>query len=359
MLKASYLNQVSDRIDILFANLQTDIEKDIARRIAKTNLKASSATIWQKERLKEVNALYKQIQKNINKTLKEASPEVLNAFSDSVQKSVAYDNKIFKKDNFQVVSNTSAFEAVMDAGYQQTMGTLINLCNSSGSVAMGKFSEYIDAAYLQVTSGAFSPERAISNAVSSLAKDGIYMIDYKNGRSISIEAGVRRAVVTGVNRTTSIISLNRSRELGFDLVKTTEHMGARPEHAAWQGKVFSLSGSGKYPNFYEVTGYGAVDGLCGANCRHSFYPYSEEFDSSNSPEIGDDKENSGMYALNQEQRYNERMIRHWKRRADTMEAGGQTNSYELNKIREWQKRQREFVEENGLTRQYAREKVYN
>jgi hypothetical protein len=200
-------------------------------------------------------------------------------------------------------------------------------------------------------------EKAIADAVSRLAKEGVNTIEYESGRNISIEAGVRRAVITGVNQTTAKVSLSRANELGFDLVKTTEHLGARPEHAVWQGQVFSLSGFGKYPNFYEATGYGEVDGLCGANCRHSFYPITEE--EIENPKIGDDKENEEMYKLDQEQRYNERMIRGWKRRADTMEEGGQDNSYEISKVKEWQQVQREFVFKNNLARQYAREKIYN
>ena len=52
------------------------------------------------------------------------------------------------------------------------------------------------------------------------------------------------------------------------------HPGARIEHTYWQGQVFKIHGEGDgYRNFYDATGYGTVTGLCGANCRHSFYPY--------------------------------------------------------------------------------------
>ena len=44
-----------------------------------------------------------------------------------------------------------------------------------------------------------------------------------------------------------------------DLVETTAHMGARPEHMDWQGRIFSRSGkSRKYPDFVKSTGYGDV-----------------------------------------------------------------------------------------------------
>jgi hypothetical protein len=65
-----------------------------------------------------------------------------------------------------------------------------------------------------------------------------------------------------------------------------------------------------------------------------------------------------MYEAEQEQRYNERKIREWKRRAEVMESGGQSNGKETNKVKEWQARQRELVLKNNLARQYAREKIY-
>ena len=45
------------------------------------------------------------------------------------------------------------------------------------------------------------------------------------------------------------------------------HAGARPSHAAWQGRVYS------HQDLEDVCGLGDVAGLCGANCRHSYYAF--------------------------------------------------------------------------------------
>ena len=100
----------------------------------------------------------------------------------------------------------------------------------------------LDRAYLQVLSGAFTREQAIKNAVTDLAKQGITKIAYPSGSSISVEAGIRRAVTTGINQTVAELQIARAGELGSDLVETSSHSGARPSHAVWQGQVFSLSG---------------------------------------------------------------------------------------------------------------------
>jgi hypothetical protein len=88
--------------------------------------------------------------------------------------------------------------------------------------------------------------------------------------------------LTGVNQTAAEVQLRRMDEMGTDLVETTAHHGARTtpgpgpdNHAWWQGRWFSRSRkSSKYPDFYEQTGYGTGPGLCGWNCRHSFFPRS-------------------------------------------------------------------------------------
>ena len=99
-----------------------------------------------------------------------------------------------------------------------------------------------------------------------------------------MDVAVRRAVLTGVNQTTARMQIARADEMECDLVETTAHMGARPEHMDWQGRIFSRSGkSRKYPDFVKSTGYGTGPGLCGWNCRHSFFPYFEGCPSAHIP----------------------------------------------------------------------------
>jgi hypothetical protein len=356
MLEASYLDHVSDGLNSIFSELQTSIEISLAARLKRVNY-GVSAQRWQQEKLKEVNAFYNAISKDVRGSLTSAGGELQTILKSASKKSITNDNKVMRLSGTAATSNLDKWAQIIEAGYIQTMGTLTNLSNATGSIAISKFTAYLDTAHFEVVSGAFSPDKAIESAVRKLVQEGVYTIEYASGRNISVEAGARRAIMTGVNKTTANISLNRAIELDYDTVKTSEHMGAREEHAAWQGKIFSLTGkSSKYPNFYEATGYGTVTGLCGTNCRHNFYacdpsvedPFTELFTS---------KENAEMYALDQEQRYNERMIRGWKRRADVMEAGGQDNTAELLKVKEWQKRQVEFVKSNNLARQYAREQI--
>ena len=68
----------------------------------------------------------------------------------------------------------------------------------------------------------------------------------------------------------------------------------------------------KYPDFIETCRFGYVDGICGANCRHSFSVYVEGM---NNPfEKYDSEENRILYEKEQRQRLLERRIRDTKRK---------------------------------------------
>ena len=68
---------------------------------------------------------------------------------------------------------------------------------------------------------------------------------------------------------------------------------------------------------------------------------------------GGTEPNPEGYEATQQQRYYERKIREWKRRAAVAE--GEHADYATAKVREWQARTREHVKVHGLDRRYYRE----
>ena len=61
------------------------------------------------------------------------------------------------------------------------------------------------------------------------------------------------------------------------------------------------------------------------------------------------------YEASQKQREIERNIRRWKRENKAMVAAGLDTTESAAKVKEWQARQRDFVRQTGLKRQYSRE----
>ncbi len=198
--------------------------------------------------------------------------------------------------------------------------------NLTGTTAITSQMAYLNAtnlAYMQVTSGAFSYQDAIVRAIRATAIDGV-KIRYPSGRNASIDTAIRRSVLTGVNQAAGKLTETYASECGCEYYETTAHFGARPSHQEWQGQVFKISGSdGRYKNFYDATGYGSGDGLCGWNCRHSFHMFwpgisqraysAKQIKSYNDKTVSYNNHSMTEYEASQEQRRQERGIRESKR----------------------------------------------
>ena len=216
-------------------------------------------------------------------------------------------------------------------------------------------------AIASVNSGLSSYEDAVRRAVLELSRRGVSVIEYKSGARAQADVAMRRHVRTQVMQAGARNTLALMEETGHDLVQTSSHGGSRPEHAKWQGRVFSLSGkSGKYPDFRSSTGYGSVDGLCGANCKHSFGIYVEgrkkRYESD--PDGGDEKRQE-RYEASQRQREIERNIRKYKRDSAALQAAGIDDTPERMKLAKWQGEQRAHLAKHPyLTRRYERENPY-
>ena len=184
----------------------------------------------------------------------------------------------------------------------------------------------------------------------------------ENGRpsSISLDAGIRRNIVTSVNQATAEYTMEDCAENGCDLVQTSAHAGARPSHQVWQGKVFSISGnSRKYGKLETETGYGRADGLCGINCKHSFFPYYEGMQKTDWHIDLTPRQNEELYDDIQKQRSYEARIRSWKRRQELAKETGDADEYarasaHLKTAREELKG---FLDDTGLPRRLNREQI--
>lgn len=362
MLSPSYLDGVAEPLQAIFSELQTVIQEDIAKRLFHAG-QITSASEWQIIKLLEMGQSQAEVQRAISRALQLTDDEIARIFRDAGLKSIKDDIALQREairagllsPDISPLGATEAFKQTMNANAVRTANTLKKLTGTIAIDATGKLNQYMDLAQMMVQSGGFQAERAVEVAVRRFAADGVNAFDYFSGHRTTIEAAVRRACVTGVNQATAEISLNNAKELDADLVEVTSHADARPYHAVWQGGIYSISGRHpKYQKLTDATGYGTVTGLCGANCRHSFYPFIPGV----SERIPKERYSSKTYELEQEQRYNERMIRHWKRRAATLEAGKVDPTAAKKKIREWQKKQQEFVKEHDLARLYDRERVY-
>lgn len=221
--------------------------------------------------------------------------------------------------------------------------------------------------------GLMPREECVARAVSRLMAEGLSTVDYASGVRNQLDVAVRRHVVTQASQAGGRMTLERMRAYGHTLVVTSAHYGARPSHAAWQGKPCAIDGPAevggvRYPGLVELTGYGTVGGLKGANCRHSINPYYPGITRLPAREWPEHEARFGMsseeyYEATQRQRELERRVRKTKREIAGMEQAGiglESPTYVQKRLvlGRQQAALREHCEKTGTVRQYAREKAY-
>ena len=171
----------------------------------------------------------------------------------AVDKSVSSDASLYKAiikhqgEDASVVLNVLASDAqkARVGAVIRNARKALNLTNTLAKEASQQsFIDAVNSAYIGVMEGAQTLDEACWRASKALARKGLSVASYDNpmANAISIDAAVRRNVVTSVSQATAEMSKGMAQDLGLDLVQTSAHVGARPQHQAWQGKVFSLSG---------------------------------------------------------------------------------------------------------------------
>lgn len=325
MLTPEYLLRISEGAEGIAEQLHNDIIRRIVQRIM-TRLGRGDDYIltaidkWQLEVLQDAGYLLTDIQTEIAKYTALQQIEILGAMEAAGVESLAYDDAIYTAAGLSPtpLKQSLTLMRIAQRNYKATLGEWKNFTKTTANSAQQLYIRECDKAYNLVSSGAAGYTQAVKEAVNTIATGGVEVI-YPSGRKDSIETATLRAVRTGVSQMAAEITDARMDEMGWDIVLTSSHLGARvtdkddyTNHSWWQGKFYSKSGKDKRFPPFSVCGMGDVQGIHGANCRHSHGPGDGEH---NSFEQYDSEENRKAYELQQRQRTLERRIRNTKRRA--------------------------------------------
>lgn len=338
MLPPSYLNQMPDAFVQLWQQVEDAILQDVARRIGKMDAVTPTAN-WQLWRYQQTEALRNDVVKLLARYSGKSETAIRRLLLQAATEAMEREDAIYYHYDMEPTpfEENAALNNLLDAGARQTCGTWQNLTATTANTVTGAFERTLDAAWLKVSTGAFDYKTAVKQAVDSLADD-MPMVTYPSGHTDSIEVAARRAVLTGVNQTTGKLQVARMDEMGCEFVETSAHGGARPSHAEWQGRRFHRGGAvdykGRhYPDFEAATGYGTGAGLCGWNCRHTFFAVfpelgdppqwtQEQLRDLNARNIEWNGKKYTAYEISQMQRARERNVRRWKKRYLAEDAAG-------------------------------------
>ena len=338
MLPPSYLNQMPDAFVQLWQQVEDAILQDVARRIGKMDAVTPTAN-WQLWRYQQTEAVRNDVVKLLAKYTGKSETAIRKLLLQAATEAMEREDAIYYHYDMEPppFEENAALNNLLDAGARQTCGTWQNLTATTANTVTGAFERTLDAAWLKVGTGAFDYKTAVKQAVDSLADD-MPMVTYPSGHTDSIEVAARRAILTGVNQTTGKLQVARMDEMGCEFVETSAHGGARPSHAEWQGRRFHRGGAvdykGRhYPDFEATTGYGTGAGLCGWNCRHTFFAVfpelgdppqwtQEQLRELNARDIEWNGKKYTAYEISQMQRARERNVRRWKKRYLAEDAAG-------------------------------------
>lgn len=338
MLTPEYLSWITDRAEEVASSLFSRILNKIIERIfarfkRQDDYVLTSVDKHNIDTLQEAGYLLDDIQKEIVEATGIEAKVIKEAFEDAGIEGMEIDDEVYEQVGIDVPDLTESPAAVraMQRNYEATMGEWKNLTRTTVVEAEKRFIEACDEAFENVNSGFMGLDQAIKEAIDKLISEGVTSAHYPSGKSDTIDVAVARAVRTGIAQAAAQVTLTRMKEMGVDLLITSAHLGARPSHEAWQGQIFHVDWStidiyrryakddpvpipntaSKYPDFVQSTRFGYVDGLCGANCRHSFSPY---FEGMPNPYDGfNNKKSREIYELEKKQRALERAIRKTKR----------------------------------------------
>ena len=380
MLSPEYLLRVSEGAEEIAERLHQDIVKRLIQRIVARLERGDDYILtpidkYQLETLKQAGFLMKDIEKEIAAKTKLQRAEIRAAFEDAGIRSYAYDSRVYEAAGLATkpLTQSPQYIRMMQRAYEATLGEWRNFSRTTAGEAYRRFIVECDRAYYSVQSGAISYTQAFREAINRIADEGV-VVAYrdKDGnitRRDTIETATLRNIRTGISQSCAEITNARMEEMDWDILLVSAHLGARytekndyTNHFWWQGKFYSKSGKDERFSPFSVCGQGDVQGINGANCRHSYGPGDGEF---NPYSDFDSEENKKAYDLSQKQRQLENRIRHTKRQVMAIKEGRDYAEHpdhkaaldedykkKAAKLERQNKEYKDFCEQNGLkTRQ--------
>lgn len=373
MLSDFELTELTQPIIAIYNQIEMELLEKVAKRFDVYD-KIGGSLEWQMKKLDELGALTNESVKVIAQLSKKGEKEIAQMLKDASIGNIdmdlldaAFTNGFIFVDP-QKLMQSETLRATVELSYKSLGKTYKLIQTKALESAKQAYMDIINRSYIETASGIYDYNTSIRGALRDMADQGITGATYRRGNKLvkySIEGAVRRDTITAVHQLANKGAEQATKEIGAEYVEVSAHIGARvskdpiANHAGWQGKVYKLEGSDKYPNLKEKTGYpDDIQGLGGVNCRHRMFPFFPGISVPNPYKV-DPKENKRVYEATQRQRAMERGIRATKKRLTVAKASGDMEKAKeyRTKLTAQQKQIEKFCKDNNLRRQTEREMV--
>lgn len=351
-------------------SMYSEIEMELLIKIAShfsMNDEFLNSDYWRIKKMEEMGLFNQEIIDFIARYTGKTKSEILRALKQIGIDVVNIDhlNRLFEDEVLnvdpQILINNYVIENMINTAYNELSNHLIEMSSKIEESTREAYLSIVEKAYLKTTMGTHSYQEAIKEAINDLSNDGITVLTYTTTdekgnvvgiRNYDIEGTARREILTGARQLSNNINMQIANDLQCEYIYLSEHLECREQHFDWQGTII------KRTDLVPVTDYGSITGLGGINCRHYFEPYYGDARGNDLKQYS--KEDSmKAYKASQRQRYIERGIRNWKRKAEMFKANEDMESYNKCKVKvkEWQSKAKRNAANNSIKRDYSREQI--
>lgn len=373
--------EVTEAIPIALEQIFDSLQMSIMTEIVRMLLEAAEiipSTGYKMNRLYDLGTSKKRIKDIVARTLNLSDREVENIFTNITESGYNEAESAFVEQGKEFIpySENEPLQQCVRAVQEQTQDECKNITQSmgfakrqpDGSLVFTPVADYyqetLDKAVTEIASGASDYNTVLEKTVTEMTNSGLRTVDYASGHSNRVTVAARRAVSTGLNQVVGKINEENAEKLGTNYFEVSWHSGARPSHQVWQGRVYSKE------ELESVCGLGTVTGLCGANCYHSYSPFTpgitprtytdEQLDKMNAEENKPVEYNGKTYTkyeATQRQRRLETTMRAQRQKIKLLEEGGADEQAIINARARYVKTSDEYVNFSksvGLSQQWDR-----
>lgn len=377
MFTPEIMEAIPTALEQIFDSLQMSIMADIVRMLVIAQ-ELTPTSVYKIGRLYKLGKSKSAIKSIVQNTLDLSNSEIKNVFSGVIESGYNEAESVFKEQGKEFIpyAVNEPLQQFVRAVQAQTQGECKNITQSMGfakrqpdgslgfTPAADYYQETLDKAVTEIASGASDYNTVLEKTVTEMTNSGLRTVDYASGHSNRVTVAARRAVTTGLNQVVGKINEENAEKLGTNYFEVSWHSGARPTHQVWQGRVYSKE------ELESVCGLGTVTGLCGANCYHSYSPFTpgitprtytdEQLDKMNEEENKPVEYNCKKYTkyeATQRQRRLETAMRAQRQKIKLLEEGGADEQAIINARARYVKTSDEYVNFSksvGLSQQWDR-----
>lgn len=328
MLTPEQVDAIRDKVIQLSDPITEYLLSDIARRVSQAGQLTSTATyqIW---RAQQLGLSQKEIAKQLQAILNVSNADIKKLLTQSAKVGYNFDISRLPVKSGIAFADNLVIQQTVSAAVKLARDDFTNLTRTLGMVdpygqalpLQDVYRKTMDFAFEKVFTGATDYNTAIRQATANLAKYGVQTIDYKSGTHASLEAAVRRNIMSGIGQMANDISEYNHDSLGCNGWEISAHAACAPDHEPIQGKQYS-------DEEYKALNESLVREIGTLNCGHMASPiilgiskpqYSEkdlaELKAKNDSGVKYQGRHYSTYEATQQQRNLERSIRLQKRHA--------------------------------------------